>query len=288
MEVGHRHFGGGDQVVFPIRNLEKIFLEFGKLARALHGLAVDHERRQDFGAALLMMEIQIEAHERALKAGGPAPRHGETAAGELGSALEVEAAVVVAQIPVVLHFEIKLARRTPAVHFHIVVLVHAVGNGGVRDIRHGKHPVREIGLHRFGGAVQRADAGRKIGKAGDEGFGVFPVALQAGHFGGGAVALGFEGFHLSEQLAALVVEFFKSTHVQGRMALRKSGGHHFGIFLQQFEIQHFSAPCLPVWREKPPDRARRPGIGNKTHQKIRRAPFSAAICRAGRLSAPPF
>ena len=235
-----------------------------------------------------MMEIQIEAHERALKAGGPAPRHGETAAGELGSALEVEAAVVVAQIPVVLHFEIKLARRTPAVHFHIVVLVHAVGNGGVRDIRHGKHPVREIGLHRFGGAVQRADAGRKIGKAGDEGFGVFPVALQAGHFGGGAVALGFEGFHLSEQLAALVVEFFKSTHVQGRMALRKSGGHHFGIFLQQFEIQHFSAPCLPVWREKPPDRARRPGIGNKTHQKIRRAPFSAALCRAGRLSAPPF
>ena len=74
MEVGHRHFGGGDQVVFPIRNLEEIFLEFGKLARALHGLAVDHERRQDFGAALLMMEIQIEAHERALKAGSPTTR----------------------------------------------------------------------------------------------------------------------------------------------------------------------------------------------------------------------
>ena len=34
VEVGHRHFGGGDQVVFPIRNLEEIFLEFGKLARA--------------------------------------------------------------------------------------------------------------------------------------------------------------------------------------------------------------------------------------------------------------
>ena len=173
-------------------------------------------------------------------------------------------------------------------HFHIVILIHTVGDGGVRDIRHGKHPVRKFGLHRFGGAVQRADAGGKIGEAGDEGFGVFPIALQAGHFSGGAVAFGLERLHLREQLAALIVEFFKSTHAQGRMALRKSGGHHFGIFLQQFEIQHFQRSLSSYMKGKTAGPHTASGDGEPKHGKPTAGLPSAAIPRVGRLSAPAF
>lgn len=70
-----------------------------------------------------------------------------------------------------------------------------------------------------------------------------PGALQAGNFGGGTVAFGLQSFDLGDQRAASVVKFFERGHADGRMTLGQSGGDHLGIFLQQFEIKHFGAPC---------------------------------------------
>ena len=70
VNVGQGHLGGGDEVVVPGGHLEEVFLELGQLAGALHGGAVDHERRHDFGMAeFARLGIKIKVVQRALQAG---------------------------------------------------------------------------------------------------------------------------------------------------------------------------------------------------------------------------
>ena len=70
VKIGQGHFRRGNEVVIPSLNPEQVFLELGQLAGALHGGAVDHERRHDFGMAeFARLGIKIKVVQRALQAG---------------------------------------------------------------------------------------------------------------------------------------------------------------------------------------------------------------------------
>ena len=59
--VGHRDLGGGNQVIIPAFELEKVFPELGQLAGAHHALAVNHKGRQDFRVAVFPgVQVQHE------------------------------------------------------------------------------------------------------------------------------------------------------------------------------------------------------------------------------------
>src|SRR5258707_8094017 len=115
--------------------VEEVLLEFGELAGANEGFAVDDERRQDLGVAVAAgMDVQHEVDERPLEQGAGAEVDGEAGAGELGAALEVEDAELGPQVPVGLGREIEVPRDAHRPLATVVRLVPADGNRGVRQI----------------------------------------------------------------------------------------------------------------------------------------------------------
>ncbi len=102
-------------------NLEQVGFELRQLPGAVHGVGIDQERRQHLGVAMLAgVQVEHEVHQRALQPRAQVPIDGEARAGQLGGALQVEDAQLLAQLPVRLGREVELRRRAPAAHFDVV------------------------------------------------------------------------------------------------------------------------------------------------------------------------
>ena len=100
--------------------LKRSCSNFGKLARAGHRLARDHERRDHLGVAVLArVQIQHELDQRALQRRARSEIKREARAGDLAGALEVEDAQPFTDRDVILRREIDDTRRAPAPDFDI-------------------------------------------------------------------------------------------------------------------------------------------------------------------------
>ena len=83
-----------------LSTLNRSASNFGQLAGAVEAGGIGHERRQDFGIAVVLgMDVQHEIDERAFELRAQTPVDGETRAGDFGGALEIENAEVGAQVP---------------------------------------------------------------------------------------------------------------------------------------------------------------------------------------------
>ncbi len=70
VKIGQGHFRRGNEIMIPALKFKQVFLKLGQLAGALHGGAVDHERRHDFGMPeFARLGIKIEVVQRAFQAG---------------------------------------------------------------------------------------------------------------------------------------------------------------------------------------------------------------------------
>ena len=69
--------------------MDHVLGERGQLARAAHGLGIDHIGREDLGIAAGGMSIQEEIDHGPFQTGAQAPIDGEAGAGNLGGALEI-------------------------------------------------------------------------------------------------------------------------------------------------------------------------------------------------------
>ena len=71
-DVGHRHFGGRDQVELAAvgaRHAEQVFLELRQLAGAEHAVGIDQVGHVDLGVAVLGgVQVEHELGERAMQA----------------------------------------------------------------------------------------------------------------------------------------------------------------------------------------------------------------------------
>ena len=236
VQIGERHFRGGDEVVILLAQPEEVLLELGKLARAGHGGAVDDEGRGHFDVALFLVLIEEEIDEGALELGSPAEGDDEAAAGLAHGALEVKAAEIRAEIPVGLRLEVKGRRGSPAADLHVLGLVLSHGHGGVGDVGHAHHPVRHS-LPRFLGlCVKSLDAVGEPAELGDARGGVLSLALQQGHFLGGLIALAFERLDLGDESAALPVELLEILYGKFGVAHLQVAFQYFRLFLYKLEI----------------------------------------------------
>jgi hypothetical protein len=95
-DVGHRHFGGRDQVervLIATQHLEQVFLELGQLAGAEQAGGVDQVRRVELGVAMLFgVRVEHELGKRPVQAGQAALEQREARAGDLGGGGEIELA----------------------------------------------------------------------------------------------------------------------------------------------------------------------------------------------------
>ena len=239
VQVGKRHFGGGDKVVFPFAQLEQIFLKLGQLARAGHAGAVDHVGRANFNIVLFHgVLVEKKVYQGAFKTCAPLERNHKTAAGKAGGAFKVKAAQGNPQVAVFARLKVKFTRCAPTAHFHVFRFVLAHGHTGIGQVGHAHEPGFHIALGLGGFHVQFLDAVGNAAHFSQQGRGVLARALFGGHFGRGRVAAALEGFHLCKQGAAAGVQRQKFVHVQIRMPVGQSRGQHFGLFLHQFEVNH--------------------------------------------------
>ena len=158
IDVGDRHFGGGDQPEIGVLALEQILGELGKLAGAVEAGGVHQEGRQHFGIAVLArVDVEHEVDQRAFQLRAQAPVEGEARAGDLGGALEIEDAEFGAEIPVRLGLEIELRGLAPAAHFDVVGFGAAHRHGFVRDVGNAGEQFLELLVHGFHLLVERGD-----------------------------------------------------------------------------------------------------------------------------------
>ena len=126
-----------------------VVLEFGKLARAEHGLALHDDRRPPLFEAAAGVRVQEVVDERTLEAGACAAEHRETAARKLIATIEIEDVQIGAKIPMGLEIEIELARRAPATALGVFAFVFAHRSGVARNVRRAHQNVIELGVDFF-------------------------------------------------------------------------------------------------------------------------------------------
>jgi len=93
-QVGHRHLGGGDQVVARFAaELEQILLELGQLPGAAQAVGVDHVGHIGLGVAVLAgVGVEHELDQGPVHARQGPGHDGEARAGQPRRRLEVEQA----------------------------------------------------------------------------------------------------------------------------------------------------------------------------------------------------
>ena len=160
--------------------LEQIGLELGSWPVPTSAVAVDDERRQHLGVAVLAgVQVEHEGDQRALESRAGAEGDGEARAGELGAALEVEDAQRRPEVPVRLGLEVE-PRGSPTTRSTRFALSSAPRDRGSRragwggahsSSASGRVELAESRLLRLDGALEAADLG-------DLGRGVAPLLLE--------------------------------------------------------------------------------------------------------------
>ena len=127
--VGHRNFGGGDQVeifytciAHMAWHFEQIFFKFWQLAGATHRLRIYQIRHISLGVAMLVgVSVEHELRQSTVHACQRAFQQRETRAADLGRGFKIQPHRF-ADADMVFYFEIKFWRRADLAHFHIVRL----------------------------------------------------------------------------------------------------------------------------------------------------------------------
>ncbi|MNX90350.1 hypothetical protein D3C86_1223960 [compost metagenome] len=171
---------------------EQVFLELRQLARAEHGVVLDHVGRRDLQIAMLTrLQVQHELADGAFHPGQLPLQHRKARTGHLGGGFKVQQAQSLAQIGVILG-RTRRARLAPLQDLDVVVLVLAIRHIVRGQVLQARQQVAQFGalggfgLARFGDVgLQRLDLGLQ-----PVGLGHVLLAHGGADGLGGGVALG--------------------------------------------------------------------------------------------------
>ena len=234
MQVSERHLGGGDQE-HVAAHMVGVILELGQLARAEHGLALDHHRRPPLLEATRSVRIDEEVDERALQTGAQTAQHGEAAARKLVAALEIQDVQIGAQIPMRFGLEalrLEIARGAPAADLGVLGLVLADGRLVVGEVGRMGDQVVELALDLVAAGVELGDLVVDGAHALLGGLGLVLFALRH-HLADGlgrAVALLLKRLDLGDGGTAGLIELGEERGIPRGVAIL----HRLGDFLLMF------------------------------------------------------
>jgi len=169
VNVGDRNFGRRNQVVLHAFDLEQVFLELRKLARAGHAVGVDHEGRQHFGVAVLPgVQIQHEIGDSPFQLRGGAPVKREARSGDFGAAGEIQDVQIFAELEMLLGLKVQHWLFAPGADDRIVFRTAAQRHGFVLNIRHDHDEGAEFFFGQAQAFVIFLDLGGNLAHPGDE------------------------------------------------------------------------------------------------------------------------
>ena len=255
-QVGHRHFGGGDEIqLVRIRagHVEQVFLELRQLPGATHRLGVHQVRHIDFGVAVFRrVHVEHELGERPVQLRQRPLHHGKAAAGDLHCGSEVELAEALADIDMVAHREIEGLRRAPAAHFDVGGFILTHRHRFVRQVRHAHQEIVELGLQ-FGQArFQLLQFVAQTRHLGHHRGGVLALALQHADLLRQGVAATLRVLGAGLDRLALGFQRIEARRIERKTARRQALGNEGCVFAQQLDIKHRSmgkaakAPFSPI------------------------------------------
>jgi hypothetical protein len=156
-DVGQRHLGGGDQPP-AIGGLVAVLAEFRQLAGAIHYLGAHEDGAVDLGQAVFLVWVSSMNCASARWSRATAP--------DISTKREPESFAAVSksmpgrdagQLEMLLRLEVELPRGAPAVDLDVVVLVRAVGDVVIGQVRDAGEQVAQFGVLFLGFLLQRGD-----------------------------------------------------------------------------------------------------------------------------------
>jgi hypothetical protein len=234
-----RHLGRGHEIELLVAGeLEQVLFEFRELTRTAKRVGVDDERREDLDVALLTVNVEHECHERAIQSRGGAVEDGETRAGDLRRAIEVENAEGFPDVPVRLGREVERRSGSPRSLDAIRRLVTADRNGLVGDVREVQLEIAEILLDGGKAIIELldlvADALHRIDLRGR----VLPALLERGDLLRCHVALVLQGLHAGDGAAAVRLQLQEAVEVDVHAAVLQRLTILLCVLAQIFTGQH--------------------------------------------------
>ena len=148
---------------------------------------------------LARVQVEHELPQRAMQPRDVMAQHHETAARHACAGLEIHAtAEALAQLHMILRREIERARRAPASHFLVGILVCALRHGILQQVGQSHLQRVELGLHAIDGGFGIDQLLRQLLAAREQRRGILTLALGHAHLLGGGIAFGAQpvGFDL--------------------------------------------------------------------------------------------
>ena len=136
VDVGHRHFGGRNQIEVIYFAVVHLTLLVGELASAQTRSLVHHVRWLNFGVASLVGLVEKELDKRALQACTLANIHREAGTGNLHAEVKVDDVVFLSEFPVWKSVGTEIWHIAAHFFHHVVFRSLSFRNTFVRHVRH--------------------------------------------------------------------------------------------------------------------------------------------------------
>ena len=191
-----------------LADLEQVVFELGQLAGAVQRGGVHHERRQNFGVAVLAgVQVEHEVGQRPLQLRAQLPVDSKTRARDLGGALQIQNSQRLSQIPVRLGREIELRRLAPAADFLVVRRRAAHGHARVRHVGNPDQQPAQLAVELLRNFFMLLDLLAQALGFFDQPRRILLVLLELRDLFRGAVALGLQVLGFGDGFAPARVEF---------------------------------------------------------------------------------
>ena len=208
VQVGHRHFSGGNQEKVLWVDAEKIGFEFREVARSFEHRPADQERRQHFRIPVLLgVQVEHEGDEGAFQPGTSTEVDGETGPRQLGAAFEVEDAELRSKVPVRLGRKAVGAGLADPAHFDVGRLVRPHRHRHIGQVRNPHFEVDELLVDPREAPFELLDPDLHLADFGHLGSGIATRLLDLADLLAGVVAPALQLLHFDQAGAAFAVEF---------------------------------------------------------------------------------
>ena len=177
--------------------------------------------RKNFRVAVRGMRVEKKIGQRAFHAARRGRDTGESRAGDLRGALEIQDAGAFRNFPVRTRREIEFRRSAPAAHLDVGGGVMSHRHRTVRQVRHRQHEIRELRVQDGDAFVGELDFVGDALHFRQQSGGILARLLAARNFLAGLVALGLQAFGGGNSLAAFLIERAKAVEIDRDAAIRR-------------------------------------------------------------------
>ena len=232
--IRNGNFGGRDKEIIGVFDGVSVLLELRKLSGTRHAVAINHERRENFGKAVCGVRVEHKVPDCALQPCAEPAVNGKSCARDFGGGDRIENIERGSEIPMRFRLEVEFGGFEESADFHVFGVVLADRYGRIGNIRNGKHRHAKVcfdgnerGVEFFDLVAYRLHFCDKFGR-------VLFFLFEFRDLSRFAIAFGFENLDFPKDLFAARVEPYGGVHVVFAAASFHGGFYFIGVFHNEF------------------------------------------------------